>query len=128
MGLHHVSGVDDLLEDARSRITRLTPAEAYEAWQDGALLVDTRTSDQLEDGAIPGAVKHALSVVLWRLDELPRETRVILICRHGESSSLAAAQLVQMGFGDAADVIGGAEAWREAGLPVVDPGAGDQSV
>ena len=98
VGLHHLSGIDALLEDARGRITRLTPAEAYAAWQDGALLVDTRTPDQLEDGAIPGAVQHALSVVLWRLDELPRETRVILICRHGESSSLAAAQLAQLGF------------------------------
>ena len=63
----------------------------------------------------------ALSVVLWRLDELPRDTRVILICRHGESSSLAAAQLVQLGFREAADVIGGAEAWRQAGLPA-EPG------
>ena len=123
-----MSGIDALVEEARGKITRLSPAAAYEAWQDGALLVDTRTSDQLEDGVIPGAEQHALSVVLWRLDELPRETRVILICRHGESSSLAAAQLVQMGFREAADVIGGAEAWRAAGLPVVDPGAGDQSV
>jgi rhodanese-related sulfurtransferase len=128
MGVHHVSGIDALVEEARGKITRLSPAEAYDRWQDGALLVDTRTSDELEDGAISGAVQHALSVVLWRLDELPRETRVILICRHGESSSLAAAQLVQMGFREAADVIGGAEAWRAAGLPVVDPGAGDQSV
>jgi rhodanese-related sulfurtransferase len=128
VGVHQVSGIDALVEEARGNITRLSPAEAYEAWQDGALLVDTRTSDQLEDDAIPGAVQHALSVVLWRLDELPRETRVILICRHGDSSSLAAAQLVQMGFREAADVIGGAEAWRAAGLPVVDPGAGDQSV
>ena len=78
MGVHHVSGIDALVEEARGKITRLSPAEAYAAWQDGALLVDTRTSDQLEDGAIPGAVQHALSVVLWRLDELPRETRVIL--------------------------------------------------
>jgi rhodanese-related sulfurtransferase len=128
VGLHHLSGIDALLEDARRRITRLTPAEAYGAWQEGALLVDTRSSDQLEDGAIPGAVRHALSVVLWRLDELPRETRVILICRHGESSSIAAAQLVQMGFREAADVIGGAEAWRAAGLPVVVAGGGDEIV
>jgi rhodanese-related sulfurtransferase len=128
VGLHHLTGIDALVEDARGKITRLSPAEAYAAWQDGALLVDTRSSDQLEHGAIPGVVRHALSVVLWRLDELPRETRVILICRHGESSSLAAAQLVQMGFRDAADVIGGARAWRAAGLPVVDPGGGDQGV
>lgn len=67
---------------------------------------------------IPGALHHPLSVVLWRLDELPRDTRVVLICRHGYSSSLAAAQLGQLGFRDAADVVGGVEAWQAAGLPV----------
>ena len=46
----------------------------------------------------PGAVHYPLSVVLWRLDEMPRTTRVILICRHGYSSSLAAAQLKDLGF------------------------------
>jgi len=45
---------------------------------------------------------------------------VILICRHGYSSSLAAAQLRELGFADAADVVGGVEAWKAAGLPVVD--------
>ena len=127
MGLHHLSA-DALLEQARSAITRLTPSEAHAAVQAGALLVDTRSSDQLEHGVIPGAVRHALSVVLWRLDELPRDTRVILICRHGYSSSLAAAELVQMGFEGAADVIGGAEAWAAAGLPIAGAGAGDEVV
>jgi rhodanese-related sulfurtransferase len=77
--------VDALLAEARRGLARLTAEEAFTAWQDGALLVDTRSPDeQREQGcAIPGAVRHPLSVVLWRLDELPRETRVILICRTG---------------------------------------------
>ena len=116
MGLHHLSA-DALLEQARSAITRLTPSEARAAVQAGALLVDTRSSDQLEHGVIPGAVRHALSVVLWRLDELPRDTRVILICRHGYSSSLAASRLQELGFREATDVEGGFEAWQTAGLP-----------
>ena len=84
------------------------------------MLVDTRSPDeQGEQGVlIPGAVCHPLSIVLWRLDELPRETRVILICRHGLSSSFAAAQLRQLGFEAAGDVVGGVEAWQAAGLPV----------
>jgi rhodanese-related sulfurtransferase len=57
-------------------------------------------------------------VVLWRLDALPRDTRVILICRQGYSSSLAAAQLQELGFGEATDVEGGFEAWEAAGLPM----------
>jgi rhodanese-related sulfurtransferase len=122
MGLHQAvtKSVDSLLADARSGLTRVTPEQAFRAWQDGAMLVDTRSLDQQHEqqGTIPGAVHHPLSVVLWRLDELPRETRVILICRHGYSSSLAAAQLQAMGFVDATDVEGGFEAWAAAGLPV----------
>jgi len=108
-----------LLADARATIARLTPEEAHASGRDGAVLVDVRSADeQQEQGVrIPGAVHHPLSVVLWRLDPLARETRVILICRHGYSSSLAAAQLREIGF-DAADVVGGVEAWQTAGLPV----------
>ena len=111
--------VNSLVQQARSTITRLSPAEAYAASQDGALLVDVRSGDeQREQGiVIPGAVHHPLSVVLWRLDSLPRATRVIIVCRHGFSSSFAAAQLRQLGFEDAGDVVGGIEGWQAAGLP-----------
>jgi rhodanese-related sulfurtransferase len=114
--------VDSLLADARSTITRLSAEQAHAAVQEGALLVDARSGDeQREQGyAIPGSVHHPLSVVFWRLDELPREARVIVICRHGFVSRLAAARLQELGFAKAADVIGGAEAWQAAGLPV-DP-------
>jgi rhodanese-related sulfurtransferase len=124
MGVHEalVSGktVDSLLAEARAGLVRLTPREALAAWQAGAVLVDTRSADEQREqqGVIPGALRHPLSVVLWRLDELPRETRVILICRHGYSSSLAAARLQELGFRHATDVEGGFAAWAAAGLPV----------
>jgi rhodanese-related sulfurtransferase len=113
-----VKTVDMLLARARGSLVRLTPAEAVAAVAEGALLVDTRSRDEQREqgGLVPGAVHHPLSVVLWRLDELPRDTRVILICRHGYSSSLAAAQLQELGFRDAGDVIGGVAGWLEAGL------------
>jgi rhodanese-related sulfurtransferase len=112
--------VESLLADARARLVRLTPEQAHAAARDGALLVDTRSVDEQREqgGAIPGAVHHPLSVVLWRLEELPRDTRVILICRHGNSSSLAAARLQELGFRAATDVQGGFEAWAAAGLPI----------
>jgi rhodanese-related sulfurtransferase len=124
MGLHQapVSNwtIEALLAAARARLARLTPEQAFAEAQEEALLVDTRSADeQLEQGgAVPGAVHHPLSIVLWRLDELPRDTRVILICRHGFASSLVAAQLQELGFRKATDVEGGFEAWSKAGLPV----------
>ena len=112
--------LEDLVEEARGSIVRVSPREAQAAVEHGALLVDTRSTDeQREQGVlIPGALLHPLSVVLWRLEALPRETRVILVCRHGYSSSLAAAELVRLGFREPGDVIGGVEAWQKAGLPV----------
>lgn len=117
-----------LLDAARSRLERLSPAEALAAQTAGALLVDTRCAElRRESGAIPGSVHVPLSVLYWRLDpDSPyhdealsdRDRQVILLCAHGFSSSLAAATLREIGFDRATDVIGGFEAWEAAGLPV----------
>ena len=133
MGLQHPepeprTTIHDLVAAARETYERVTPGEAYLRMQAGAILVDTRSPDQrARQGEIPGAVEHPLSVLLWRLDPacptsnepIPVDADVILICREGYSSSLAAAQLRELGFARATDVVGGVEAWRAAGLPVV---------
>jgi rhodanese-related sulfurtransferase len=48
------------------------------------------------------------------------EQRLVLICDHGCSSTLAAATLVELGFSRAGEVVGGFAAWRDAGLPVAE--------
>jgi len=121
--------IDDLLEAARAKLDRLEPAAAHRAMvDDGAILVDTRCAElRRESGRIPGSIHIPLSVLYWRLDPAsgPHEPRlsdparrVVLLCAHGYSSSLAAATLRDLGFSLATDVIGGFEAWAAAGLPV----------
>jgi rhodanese-related sulfurtransferase len=120
-------GVDELLAEARRGLDRLTPAEAQEAATRGDLLVDIRSESQrAADGVIPSAVFLPRNVLEWRLDpgcehcdpELARGDRLlILLCDEGFQSSLAAATIRSFGL-DATDVIGGFQAWREAGLPV----------
>jgi rhodanese-related sulfurtransferase len=60
--------VDRLLADARRRLRRLTPQEAFEAAADGAIIVDVRSRDEQErqGGLIPGAVQHPLTVLRSR--------------------------------------------------------------
>ncbi|MEH0842805.1 rhodanese-like domain-containing protein [Micromonospora sp. CPCC 205711] len=123
-------GVDALLEQARSGLRRLTPQATVEAVRAGALLVDTRPEAQRrEQGNLPGAIVIDRTVLEWRLDpasesRIPEATgydrAIVLICRHGYSSSLAAASLQALGLRNATDVIGGVEAWQEAGLPFSD--------
>jgi rhodanese-related sulfurtransferase len=124
--------IAEVLAAARGRIVRHEPAAAAAAQARGAILVDTRSADDLRAfGTPPGALHLPLSVLPWRADpecpwhdpvlaaDLGRE--VILLCAHGFSSSLAAALLAELGFTRAGDVAGGFEAWAAAGLPVEPP-------
>ena len=120
--------VDDLLAEARSTLERVTARQARDELADGALLVDVRTSEQrAEHGEIAGAIPIGLNVLEWRLDPASEwrnsaatdhDVRVIVFCQEGFSSSLAAARLQSLGLHRATDVIGGFEAWRDAGLPI----------
>ncbi len=127
-------GVAGLLEQARAGVRRLTPHEALAAAAEGALLVDTRTEWQrAAQGEVPGALVIDRTVLEWRLDpasgaSIPEATGydllVVVLCRQGYSSSLAAASLRALGLHRATDVVGGVEAWAAAGLPLT-PGPAD---
>ena len=122
--------LEELLAAAVSRIARLEPREAFTAAASGALIVDIRSDDaRLRDGIVPGSLHIPRTVLEWRVapDSASRsphigglEQRLLLLCDHGCSTVLAAASLVDLGFVDSGDVIGGFAAWREAGLPVTD--------
>lgn len=124
-----MSGVADLLTDARSGIRRYSPAEALARAAEGSVLVDLRSHDERErDGVIPGSVHVPRSVLEWRVDEhsgfanphvAQRGLELILVCNEGYSSSLAAAGLRELGFSRAADLAGGFQASRAAGLPTI---------
>jgi rhodanese-related sulfurtransferase/ADP-ribose pyrophosphatase YjhB (NUDIX family) len=123
--------VADLLAEARARLGhRPSPAEAAAAQAAGALLVDIRPVEQRRrDGEIPGAVFIERNVLEWRLDpvshwrhpELTSADRLlVVICNEGYQSSLAAANLLDLGCSSVTDLAGGFQAWRSAGLPVVE--------
>jgi rhodanese-related sulfurtransferase len=123
-----------LLEEARAGLRRLSPPEAQEAMLDGAQLIDIRSDRQrARDGLVPGARYIPRNVFEWRVDpassyrdpEVAREgRRIVVMCDAGYQSSLAAATANQLGL-DAADLTGGFQAWRAAGLPVEE---GEQEV
>jgi len=127
-----LSGIEKLLSEARSRLRRLSPAEAHEELATkGAVLVDIRPEGQrATEGSIPGALIVERNVLEWRFDPTSsarldaatdHDVRVIVFCSEGYSSSLAAAALQDLGLWRATDVIGGFHAWHASGLPIVPP-------
>ncbi len=120
--------IEDLLADARALLVRVDPQEAQAAMGAGALMLDIRSeSARAADGVVVGAIGFARNVLEWRCDPVSEghDERIagfgqhlIVMCDEGYQSSLAAANLQQLGFGRATDLAGGFRAWRAAGLPV----------
>jgi rhodanese-related sulfurtransferase len=120
-------GVDVLLARARAGMRRLDPHETRAAVAAGALLIDTRTDRQrARQGELPDAIVIDRTVLEWRLDprspsRIPEASAhglpIVVACRQGYSSSLAAASLRAIGLHRATDLEGGVEAWLAAGLP-----------
>ncbi|MGH3886202.1 MAG: rhodanese-like domain-containing protein [Pseudonocardiaceae bacterium] len=123
-----------MLAQARSRLQRITPAQAHDALVAGALLVDIRPGWQrAAEGEVPGALVVERNHLEWRFDpecdaRLPQatgyEVQVIVLCSEGYTSSLAADSLRSLGLHRATDVIGGFQSWFAEGLPVRLPRGG----
>ena len=112
--------IHDVLESARGRLERLTPAQARIRWSAGAVVVDIRPAAQrAAEGELPGALLVERNVLEWRFDPasdaaLPiasYDLEVVVLCQEGYTSSLAAAALQDLGVHRATDVIGGWAAW-----------------
>lgn len=128
-GTSSATTIESVLRAARSRLDRLTPGQAAREQAEGALIVDIRSEPtRRAEGEIPGSLILERNVLEWRLDPasswriaeaVDHSLRAILVCPEGYVSSLAAAGLKDIGLHQATDVIGGFEAWRAEGRPIV---------
>ena len=113
---------DELVEEARQRIVRVSPAQLGGVVEAGGLIIDIRPRHQrIEEGAFPGAIVIDRNVLEWRLDprgefRIPQVTGydqpIVIVCSEGYASSLAAASLTDLGFSFASDLDGGYKAWE----------------
>ncbi len=124
--------IDTVLAEARTRLKRLAPDDAWVVSQRLAvLIIDIRTpTDRARDGVIPGSLHLPRTLLEWRVDPIsPRahpavggfERLLVLVCNEGYSSSLAAVALQEIGFVNATDIIDGIRGWERVGLPLVAP-------
>ena len=124
--------IDELLAEARAQLDRVEPASLAVEVDAGAVIVDIRPVEQrTRDGELPAAIVIDRNVLEWRLDPAcphhilevdSYDTRLVIVCNEGYQSSLAAAELRQLGLHRATDLIGGFQAWMtfRAGRAVDD--------
>jgi rhodanese-related sulfurtransferase len=84
----------------------------------GAYLLDVREQNEWDAVHAPAAVLLPMSVIHERVDEVPADRTVYVVCHSGARSAKVAAFLRSEGI-DAVNVAGGMLAWQAAGGEVV---------
>lgn len=100
---------------------QIAPQDAVSLLDEGAVLVDVREPEEWNLGRAPQAIHIPLGELGVRLAELPTDRKLIMVCRSGGRSGLAAEALVNRGL-EALNLAGGMQAWKAASLPVVADG------
>ena len=85
-------------------------------------VLDVREPGEVNEGAIEKSVRIPLGDLQSRMSELDRQGLLVVHCKGGYRSSIATSMLRRAGFRDIANLIGGFDAWKTAGLPYVVPG------
>ncbi len=97
-------------------VPEVSPAEAFDLVQRGAVLLDVREGSEWAAGHAESAVHMPLGQL--DLVHLPQGHPVVAICRSGNRSGRAAERLQSQGY-DVRNVAGGMAGWEQAGLLVV---------
>ncbi len=93
-------------------------AEARQLVDDGAAMVDVRSTNEWNAGHAPFALHVQLSELAGRMHRVPKGRPVVVVCRSGSRSRSACRSLAAAGY-DVVNLRGGMTAWSRSGQPVV---------
>jgi sulfur-carrier protein adenylyltransferase/sulfurtransferase len=109
----------EMLEQKRASVREVDARESARLREQGAILVDIREQDEVDQGIIPGAVHIPRGFLEMRIEETirDRDTPVIVYCAGGVRSIFGAEALSDLGYRDVASMSGGFSGWKASGLP-----------
>jgi rhodanese-related sulfurtransferase len=95
----------------------VTVEEAYQLVDEGAFLLDVRTQGEWDEFHAPMATLIPLDELEARVDEVPTDREVVVICRSGNRSQVGRDILLTAGHPSVTSSAGGMNAWAAAGFP-----------
>ncbi len=100
----------------------ISVAEAAAKRDAGAFILDVRQPEEWNEVHIPGAKLIPLDQLEQRVNEVPRDKEVVVVCQSGGRSKQGCALLKQAGYTQVTSMIGGMTTWSAAGyLTVTGP-------
>lgn len=103
---------------AASLPKEISVAEAFTKYQNGTFLLDVRTQEEWNEYHAPNTTLIPLDQLPNRLNELPREREIVVVCRSGNRSQQGRDILINAGFTQVTSMKGGLTEWRASGYPI----------
>ena len=97
----------------------ISVAEAAAKRDAGAFILDVRTQEEWNEYHIPGSTLITLDKLETRLNEVPKDKEVVVVCRSGNRSQPGRDILKNAGFSQVTSMTGGLKEWKAANLPTV---------
>lgn len=92
--------------------------QAYQMYQEGAFVLDVRTPEEWDSYHAPGTTLIPLDELPSRVDEVPKDQEIVVVCRSGNRSQSGRDILKGAGFENVTSMSGGLNAWGAAGYPL----------
>lgn len=96
----------------------ISVAEAYTKYQSGAFVLDVRTQEEWNDYHAPNTTLIPLDQLAARVNELPKDREIVVVCRSGNRSQQGRDILLNAGFTQVTSMKGGLNEWRSSGYPI----------
>lgn len=96
----------------------VTVDQAHELYEQGVFFLDVRTQEEWDQFHAPDSILITLDQLEGRLNELPQDEPIVVVCRSGNRSQTGRDILLKNGFEDVTSMAGGLTAWQAAGYPV----------
>ena len=111
-------------QSQQADLTEISPIRAKLMVRNGALLVDVREDDEVAEIAydVENIINVPLSELESRITEVPKDKELIIACRSGNRSRMAAKMLDENGYMNLKNLDGGMLAWQEKNLEVISNG------
>jgi rhodanese-related sulfurtransferase len=87
-------------------------------YQNGAFVLDVRTQEEWNEFHAPNTTLIPLDQLASRLNEVPRDRQIVVVCRSGNRSQQGQDILLNAGFEQVTSMTGGLNEWRASGYPV----------
>lgn len=84
----------------------------------GAFMLDVREQSEWNEFHMPGATLIPLGQLASRVNELPKDKEIVVVCRSGNRSATGRDILKQAGFTSVTSMAGGMNDWRSKGFAI----------